>query len=90
MSTITITFAVRESNGEAPIQVLLTQNCARARLSTGKSVKVSDWDQKSQRVRGKYETNVKLNQFLEATKARFDYGSCFFIPSTRLFHCLTY
>ena len=56
MSTITITFAVRESksrtSGEAPIQVLLTQNGARASFSTGRSIKVSDWDQTHQRVRG--------------------------------------
>ena len=52
MSTITITFAVRESksrtSGEAPIQVLLTQNGARASFSTGKAVQPSEWDRDRQ------------------------------------------
>ena len=55
MSTITITFAVRESksrtSGEAPIQVLLIQNGARASFSTGKAVQPSEWDRDRQRVK---------------------------------------
>ena len=47
VSTITISFAVRESkartSGEAPIQVLLTQNGVRASFSTGKAVHPSEW-----------------------------------------------
>ena len=70
----TIYFAVRASksrnNGTSPIQVQLMKDKQRVSFSTGKSVNVSDWDQKSQRVRGKDETSVELNQFLEATKTR--------------------
>ena len=63
MSTITITFAVRESksrtSGEAPIQVLLTQNGARASFSTGKAVQPSEWDRDRQRVKGRDEPSVE-------------------------------
>ena len=53
----TIYFAVRPSksrqNGTCPIQVQLSKNGERVSFSTGKVLKVSDWDQKNQRVRGK-------------------------------------
>ena len=53
----TIYFAVRASksrnNGTSPIQVQLTKDKQRVSFSTGRSVKVSDWDQTHQRVRGR-------------------------------------
>lgn len=73
----TIYFAVRASksrnNGTSPIQVQLTKDKQRVSFSTGRSVKVSDWDQTHQRVRGRGEESVELNRFLEATKARLNY-----------------
>ena len=74
MSTITITFAVRESksrtSGEAPIQVLLTQNGARASFSTGKAVQPSEWDRDRQRVKGRDTEVVEINNYLDAIRAR--------------------
>ena len=73
----TIYFAVRASksrnNGTSPIQVQLTKDKQRVSFSTGRSVKVSDWDQTHQRVRGRGEESMELNRFLEATKARLNY-----------------
>ena len=73
----TIYFAVRASksrnNGTSPIQVQLTKDKQRVSFSTGRSVKVSDWDTKNQRVRGRGEESMELNHFLEATKARLNY-----------------
>ena len=73
----TIYFAVRASksrnNGTSPIQVQLTKDKQRVSFSTGRSVKVSDWDQTHQRVRGRSEESMELNHFLEATKARLNY-----------------
>ena len=74
MSTITITFAVRESksrtSGEAPIQVLLTQNGARASFSTGKAVQPSEWDRDRQRVKGRDAETAEINNYLDAIRAR--------------------
>ena len=74
MSTITITFAVRESksrtSGEAPIQVLLTQNGARASFSTGKAVQPSEWDRDRQRVKGRDTEAAEINNYLDAIRAR--------------------
>ena len=74
MSTITITFAVRESksrtSGEAPIQVLLTQNGARASFSTGKAVQPSKWDRDRQRVKGRDAEAAEINNYLDAIRAR--------------------
>ena len=77
MSTITITFAVRESksrtSGEAPIQVLLTQNGVRASFSTGKAVQPSEWDRDRQRVKGRDAEVVEINNYLDAIRARLYY-----------------
>ena len=74
MSTITITFAVRGSksrtSGEAPIQVLLTQNGARASFSTGKAVLPSEWDRDRQRVKGRDTEAAEINNYLDAIRAR--------------------
>ena len=74
MSTITISFAVRESksriSGEAPIQVLLTQNGARASFSTGKAVQPSEWDRDRQRVKGRDAEAAEINNYLDAIRAR--------------------
>ena len=74
MSTITISFAVRESkartSGEAPIQVLLTQNGVRASFSTGKAVHPSEWDRNRQRVRSKEPEAIEINSYLDAIRAR--------------------
>ena len=74
MSTITITFAVRESksrtSGEAPIQVLLTQNGARASFSTGKAIQPSEWDRDRQRVKGRDAEAAEINNYLDAIRAR--------------------
>ena len=72
-----IYFAVRASksrqNGMCPIQVQLSKSGERASFSTGKVVKVSDWDQKNQRVRGKDEVSLELNRFLDSVRARLYY-----------------
>ena len=77
MSTITISFAVRESkartSGEAPIQVLLTQNGVRASFSTGKAVHPSEWDRNRQRVRSKEPEAIEINSYLDAIRARLYY-----------------
>lgn len=77
MSTITISFAVRESkartSGEAPIQVLLTQNGVRASFSTGKAVHPSEWDRNRQRVRSKELEAIEINSYLDAIRARLYY-----------------
>ena len=77
MSTVTITFAVRESkartSGEAPIQVLLTQNGVRASFSTGKAVHPSEWDRNRQRVRSKEPEAIEINSYLDAIRARLYY-----------------
>ena len=74
MSTITISFAVRESksrtSGEAPIQVLLTQNGARASFSMGKAVHPSEWDRDRQRVKGRDAEAAEINNYLDAIRAR--------------------
>lgn len=74
MSTITISFAVRESkartSGEAPIQVLLTQNGVRASFSTGKAVHPSEWDRDRQRVKGRNAEVAEINNYLDAIRAR--------------------
>ena len=72
-----IYFAVRASksrqNGMCPIQVQLSKSGERASFSTGKVVKVSDWDAKSQKVRGKDEVSLELNRFLDSVRARLYY-----------------
>ena len=77
MSTITISFAVRESkartSGEAPIQVLLTQNGVRASFSTGKAVHPSEWDRNRHRVRSKEPEAIEINNYLDAIRARLYY-----------------
>ncbi|MBO5972362.1 MAG: phage integrase SAM-like domain-containing protein [Alistipes sp.] len=77
MSTITISFAVRESkartSGEAPIQVLLTQNGVRASFSTGKAIHPSEWDRNRQRVRSKEPEAIEINRYLDAIRARLYY-----------------
>lgn len=73
----TIYFAVRASksrqNGMCPIQVQLSKSGERASFSTGKVVKVSYWDAKSQKVRGKDEVSLELNRFLDSIRARLYY-----------------
>ena len=77
MSTITISFAVRESkartSGEAPIQVLLTQNGVRASFSTGKAIHPSEWDRDRQRVKGRNAEATETNNYLDAIRARLYY-----------------
>lgn len=74
MSTITISFAVRDSksriSGKAPIQVLLTQNGTRASFSTGKAVQPSEWDRDRQRVKGRDAEAAEINNYLDAIRAR--------------------
>ena len=74
MSTITISFSVRESksriSGKAPIQVLLTQNGARVSFSTGKAVQPSEWDRDRQRVKGRDAEAAEINNYLDAIRAR--------------------
>lgn len=54
---ITILFTTRaskaRSNGLAPIQEQLTKDGMSVSFSTGHAVKPSEWDNKTQRVRGK-------------------------------------
>ena len=77
----TIYFAVRASksrqNGMCPIQVQLSKSGERSSFSTGKVVKVSDWDAKNQKVRGKdevsLEVSLELNRFLDSVRARLYY-----------------
>ena len=75
MKTVnSINFVVRESktrrNGTAPIEVNLNKNGERASFSTGKSIKVSEWDKVSQRVRGKDRVSMELNNYLDSIRAR--------------------
>ena len=75
MKTVnSINFVVRESktrrNGTAPIEVNLNKNGERVSFSTGKSIKVSDWDKVSQRVRGKDKVSMELNNYLDSIRAR--------------------
>ena len=74
MSTITITFAVKESksrtSGEAPIQVQLTKDKQRVSFSTGKAVLPSEWDRDRQRVKGRDAEIAEINNYLDAIRAR--------------------
>ena len=72
---ITILFTTRaskaRSNGLAPIQVQLTKDGVRVSFSTGHAVKPSEWDSKNQRVKGKNNAYIEINNFLNSVRARF-------------------
>ena len=69
-----MSFTVRKSksrcNGISPIQVLLTKNGVRVSFSTGHAVKPSEWDSKNQRVKGKNNAYIEINNFLNSVRAR--------------------
>ena len=69
-----MSFTVRKSksrcSGISPIQVLLTKNGVRVSFSTGHAVKPSEWDSKNQRVKGKNNAYIEINNFLNSVRAR--------------------
>lgn len=69
-----MSFTVRKSksrcSGISPIQVLLTKNGVRVSFSTGYAVKPSEWDSKNQRVKGKDNAYIEINNFLNSVRAR--------------------
>ena len=69
-----MSFTVRKSksrcSGISPIQVLLTKNGVRVSFSTGYAVKPSEWDSKNQRVKGKNNSYIGINNFLNSLRAR--------------------
>lgn len=69
-----MSFTVRKSksrcSGISPIQVLLTKNGVRVSFSTGYAVKPSEWDSKNQRVKGKNNAYIEINNFLNSVRAR--------------------
>lgn len=71
---ITILFTTRASksrtSGVSPIQVLLTKNGVRVSFSTGHAVNPSEWDSKNQRVKGKNNAYIEINNFLNSVRAR--------------------
>lgn len=73
-SSFAILFFIRDSrvkkDGTASIEVVLTVNGERCSFSTGKKVKVSNWDKAKQQVRGKDEEAKSLNSFITALKAQ--------------------
>ena len=69
-----MSFTVRKSksrcSGISHIQVLLTKNGVRVSFSTGHAVKPSEWDSKNQRVKGKDNAYIEINNFLNSVRAR--------------------
>ena len=66
-------FVVRDSkarqDGTIPIQFNLSINRLRASFSTDKAIKVSDWDKKAQKVKGKDSVSIELNNYIESIRA---------------------
>ena len=73
-ANVSVNFVVRNSktrqDGTSPIQVSLSMNGQRASFSTGKTIKVSEWDKKAQRVKGKDSVSIELNNYIESVRAR--------------------
>jgi len=73
-SSFSINFSIRESkirkDGTTPIEVTITVNGQRCVFSTGKKVKIQDWDKIKQHVKGKTVEAKALNNFLKSIKAR--------------------
>ena len=73
-ANVSVNFVVRDSkvrqDGTSPIQVNLSMNRQRTSFSTGKTVKVSEWDRKNQKVKGKDSVSAELNGYLDSIRAR--------------------
>ena len=73
-SSFSILFFIRENrvrkDGTTIIEVLITVNGERSGFSTGKKVKVTNWDKTKQQVKGKDEEAKSLNNYLKAVKAK--------------------
>ena len=73
-ANVSVNFVVRNSktrqDGTSPIQVSLSMNGQRASFSTGKTIKVLEWDKKAQRVKGKDSVSIELNNYIESVRAR--------------------
>ncbi len=71
-SSFATVFVIRESriskDGKSPIEVIITINGERFSFSTGKKVKISDWDKAKQEVKGKSDEAKALNKFLTTVK----------------------
>ncbi len=73
-SSFSILFFIRENrvrkDGTTIVEVLVTVNGERSGFSTGKKVKVTNWDKTKQQVKGKDEEAKSLNNYLKAVKAK--------------------
>ena len=73
-SSFSILFFIRgnrvRKDGTTIIEVLITVNGERSGFSTGKKVKVTNWDKTKQQVKGKDEEAKSLNNYLKAVKAK--------------------
>lgn len=54
----------KDKNGESPIDAYISVNGERASFSTGKKIKVSDWDAEKQIAKGKGDKANLLNEYL--------------------------
>ncbi|MCQ2245048.1 MAG: site-specific integrase [Bacteroidaceae bacterium] len=56
--------ARKDKNGESPIEAWVSVNGERTSYSTGKRIKLSEWDEKKQLVKGKSEKANLINEYL--------------------------
>lgn len=54
----------KDKNGLSPIVAYISVNAVRVSYYTGKKIKVSDWDDEKQLVRGRSEEAKQLNEYL--------------------------
>ena len=54
----------KDKNGDSPIDAWIAVNGERTSYSTGKKVKVSEWDEKKQLVKGSSDKAKLINEYL--------------------------
>ncbi len=60
----------QKANGEYPIYLRITENRKSKYLSTGISIKESDWNKRSQEIRKSHPLSVRLNEELSSLKIK--------------------
>lgn len=69
-TNLTLKSDKQKSNGEYPIYLRITENRKSRYLSTGISVKKTDWNKKQQEIRKSHPLSVKLNEELTKLKLK--------------------